>query len=88
MVVVTTTSLDLSDETPREFVTRLRRLGAPMHAIAVPSSDWRYGRTEFPRREHRSDDFRAFALDEGPRQTGGRRIDLTTVNGLGGRSLG
>ena len=86
VVVVTTTGVDFSQQDPQSVVTRLRATGATAHAVVLRTSRVRmsftgtFGLAAFPSWANRARDL---MLDIGPEQTGGHRIDLSTVNGLG-----
>ncbi len=86
VVVVTTTGVDFSEQDPQSVVTRLRATGAAVHAVVLRTSRVRmsftgtFGLAAFPSWANRARDL---MLDIGPEQTGGHRVDLSTVNGLG-----
>ncbi len=86
VVVVTTTGVDFSEQEPERVVTRLRAAGAAVHAVVMRTSRVRmsftgtFGLAAFPPWANRARDL---MLDIGPEQTGGHRVDLSTVNGLG-----
>jgi VWFA-related protein len=87
VVVVTTSGVDFSDQEAQPIVTRLRSSGAALHAVVVRTSivkisfQGTVGLSAFPSWANRARDV---MLDIGPEQTGGRRIDISTVNGLAG----
>ena len=86
VVVVTTNGVDFSEQDPQPVVTRLRATGAAVHAVVMRTSSVRmnftgtFGLAAFPSWANRARDA---MLDIGPEQTGGHRIDISTVNGLG-----
>ena len=86
LVVVTTTGVDFSDQGPQDVTVALRRSWATMHAVIMRTSSLRmsftdrFGLAEFPAWANRGRDA---ILDIGPAQTGGHRIDISTVKGLG-----
>ena len=86
VVVVTTTGVDFSEQDPQPVVTRLRAAGAAVHAVVMRTSRVQmsftgtFGLAAFPSWANRARDL---MLDIGPEQTGGHRVDLSTVNGLG-----
>ncbi|MDA1095505.1 MAG: VWA domain-containing protein [Acidobacteria bacterium] len=85
IVVLSTTGVDFSDQDPQAVTTQLRTMGAAMHAVVIRTSTvqmnftGRFGLAEFPSWANRARDL---MLDIGPGQTGGHRIDISTVNGL------
>jgi VWFA-related protein len=72
-VPVLTDGVEFTNRYSRDVVRELRDQGVSMHAVTI-------GR--FPYADEHSIRERAFALDDGPKATGGQRITLLTPNAL------
>lgn len=84
VVVLTTNGVDFSEDEPQDVVTRLRGTGASMHVVAARTASVEmkfqgtFGTAAFPSWASRARDL---ILDTGPRQSGGRRIDVSALSG-------
>jgi VWFA-related protein len=77
ILVITTEGPELSDLDEEQVLPALRRSGAALESIVFNTP-----RSPDPRRDGFR--FRAALLDRGPRDTGGRRVDLSTSMALDG----